>query len=400
MLAHSPPFPIIIDHFPTDNDNCATANDVEGIVLALEHRDRVRRIRLRISVSMEKVVVLMDGEFPMLEYLCVGPSHNMWFPFPKTFQAPQLRHLISFKSTCPIGSRLLSSAAMRLVTLSLVNIPPATHVQPDELLDRVSLMPQLEILWIELDRFFSEHYSNLGVTDMQNAPHVSLPNLRFFQFGGFTAYSEAFFSHIVAPHLEVVRIISWEEQTFSVPYLLQFMNTSRYLGLRLGSATLSFNIVGAALSIYPHRTVKPSVFEMLIEGSPGYKVSNAAQILNPLRPLFSPVVDLALKCEINRPSPELEFETQSTYWRMLLRSFDNVKTVFVANGVIEKLSRSLRFDDGEFPDDLLSELKELAYSPSNDNVDAFADFINTRRNAGLLVTLVRLKDNSLLSHGP
>ena len=363
-------------------------------MLALKHRDRVRRIRLRISISMEKVIVLVDGEFPMLEYLCIGPFHNTWFPFPKAFKAPQLRHLISFNSTCPIGSPLLSSAAMRLVTLSLVNIPPSTHVQPDELLQRVSLMPQLEILWIELDRFFSEHYFNLGVTDAHNATHISLPNLRFFQFGGFTAYSEALFSHITATHLEVVRILFWEEQTFSVPYLLQFMNASQYVRLRLSSATLSFNVVGAVLSVYPHRTVKPSVFEMLIEGSPGYKVLNAAQILNGLRPLFSSVGDLTLECEIDRPSPELEYETQSTYWRMLLRSFNNVKTLFVANDVIEKLSRSLRLDDGESLDEFLPELKELAYSPSNGNVDAFTEFIDTRQNAGHPVTLVRLNDNS------
>ena len=74
-----------------------------------------------------------------------------------------------------------------------------------------------------------------------------------------------------------------------------------------------------------------------------------------------------------------------------------MKTLFVANDVIEKLSRSLRLDDGESPDDFLPELEELAYSPSNGNVDAFTEFIDTRQNAGHPVTLVRLNDNS---HGP
>jgi hypothetical protein len=87
MLAHSPPFPIIIDHLQPDCDNRMTANDVEGTILALEHRDRLRRIRFRTPfLSMtEKVMVLMHGEFPMLEYLCIAPMHRMDFLFPNTF---------------------------------------------------------------------------------------------------------------------------------------------------------------------------------------------------------------------------------------------------------------------------------------------------------------------------
>src|SRR5260221_3286861 len=45
MLAHSPPFPLTIDHLLTNfntDDDIAT-EDEEGILLALERRDRVRR---------------------------------------------------------------------------------------------------------------------------------------------------------------------------------------------------------------------------------------------------------------------------------------------------------------------------------------------------------------------
>src|SRR6266436_9250785 len=46
MLAHSPPLPLTIDYQGTD----ITAKDEEGVVLALEQRDRVRRIRFKIPV--------------------------------------------------------------------------------------------------------------------------------------------------------------------------------------------------------------------------------------------------------------------------------------------------------------------------------------------------------------
>jgi len=389
MLAHSPPFPIVIDHFHTNHGDHMTANDVEGIILALEHRNRVRRIRLRTSfLMMEKVSIPMDGEFPMLEFLCIEPLQNMNFQFPKTFQVPQLRHLILTNFTCPIGSPLLS-AAMGLVGLSLVNIPPSTYFQPEELLHRVSHMPQLESLWIGFALIHPRHDVDLRVIHMDNATHITLPHLRFFQFRGSNAYSEALLSRITAPRLEAVRIAFWEERAFSVPCLLQFMSTSQYL--RLGSAVLSFNVVGAMLSLHPHWKVKVSVFDMFVEDRPEHRVSNAAQILNALSPLFSSVVELLLDYRDNQSSPELQNEAEPTNWRLLLRSFNNLKTLFVASSVVEKLSRSLLLDDGEPPDDLLPELKELAYSPSDANADAFTGFIDARQNAGHPVTLVHLK---------
>jgi hypothetical protein len=179
------------------------------------------------SVSvMEKFMVPLSGELPMLEYLCIMPHmHNMNLLLPEAFQAPRLRHLVLFKCSCPIGSPLLS-AAMGLVALSLVDIPPSTFFQPDELLHRIALMPQLEILWIAFDKFYSGHYVNLGVTDMHNATHILLPNLRYFQFGGVNAYSEAFLSRITAPCLEVVQVSFWEKRPFSVLYL-NFMTSTR-----------------------------------------------------------------------------------------------------------------------------------------------------------------------------
>jgi len=252
MLAHSPPFPIIIDHFYTGFDDRMTANDVEGIILALEHRDRVRRIRFRTPFPMtEKVIAPIDGKFPMLEFLCIAPMHDTDFLFPKTFQAPQLHHLILVNLMSPIGSPLLS-ASMGLVALSLVNIPPSTHLQPDQFLRRVSLMPQLEILWIGFDPESCNHPVDVDLTHMDDTIHITLPNLRFFQFCGFNTYSEALLSRIVAPHLEAVKITFWEEWRFSVPCLLQFMSTSE--DLRLGGAVLSFNSGGARLSIYPNET--------------------------------------------------------------------------------------------------------------------------------------------------
>jgi hypothetical protein len=70
MLAHSPPLPLTVDYHSKDG---ITAEDEEGILLALEQRHRVRHLRLVLPVqSLRKLVMAIDEEFPILEYLIMG----------------------------------------------------------------------------------------------------------------------------------------------------------------------------------------------------------------------------------------------------------------------------------------------------------------------------------------
>ena len=97
MLTHSPPLPLVIDYSCEDRD--VVAQDEEGILLALQRRLQVRRIRLWMSISsLRRLVTAMHGEFPMLETLHIkaltdddnfnGPHLSL----PDTFNAPHLRH--------------------------------------------------------------------------------------------------------------------------------------------------------------------------------------------------------------------------------------------------------------------------------------------------------------------
>lgn len=93
MLAHSPPFPLIIDF--GDEDHEVTDQDEDGILLAFRRRRRVLRIRLRMPTSkLRRLVVAMDGEFPVLEHLYIKPMTNndKDLGLPGTFKARNLRH--------------------------------------------------------------------------------------------------------------------------------------------------------------------------------------------------------------------------------------------------------------------------------------------------------------------
>jgi len=392
MLAHSPPLPLIIDHYYSGS----TADDTKQILFTLQHRDRVRRIRLIKPIPiLEKLIVAIDDVFPMLEYLCIAPQLNASrLVLPRTFQAPRLRHLILSNIAPPIGPPPLSGAT-NLVTFSLLNIPLGIHFGPDTLLEWVSLLPRLETLWID---FYSpiSHFSHADVEwdlmHMQNMAYVTLPNLCNFNFRGVITYLEALLSRITAPRLDVLHVIfftGFTSPTFSVPYLLQFMSTSE--NLRLRRAELSFSDKRVTIAAHPHETaaLSPSFILRIPSRHFNSQVSFAAQILCVLSPVFSSVMDLKFQMYSSMSRTQIENEVELTQWRTILRSFNNVNTLRIPSYLVGVLSRSLQLNGGESPTDLLPCLKELIYSTTSRTGDAFTGFIDARQNAGYPVTLVR-----------
>ena len=125
-----------------------------------------------------------------------------------------------------------------------------------------------------------------------------------------------------------------------------------------------------------------------------WQVSSVAQICNALSQEFSAlsaVEHLTLEHEVHSLSSEEHNDVDRIEWRNLLRSFSNVKIIYVGDGLVEKLSCCLRLEDGELPLELLPELQELTYVGSRDTRagDALVSFIDARQNAGRPVTLAR-----------
>jgi hypothetical protein len=133
MLAHSPPLPLVIDY---RDDDDITAEDEEAIIVALEQRDRVRRIRLDLPVlQLQKLIMAIDGEYPILEYLILADppeERSTVLILPETLQTPHLRHL-TINCTIPIRFQLLTTAA-GLVALNFALFHPSTYFQPTVLL--------------------------------------------------------------------------------------------------------------------------------------------------------------------------------------------------------------------------------------------------------------------------
>jgi hypothetical protein len=374
MLAHSPPLPLVVDYEGGD----ITAEDEEGIVVALGQRDRVRRIRLWMSASnLQKFIIAIDREYAILEYFIMGVSHEdrTALALSETFQAPHLRHLALIGSVLPIGSRLLT-AAIGLVTLHLDMTHPSTYVRPDTLFQWLSSMPQLETLAIH-------HRFPVPSRDVdRHITHVTLPNLRWFWFRGISSYLEEVVCRISTPRLDKLEIDLLNQLNFSFPHLLHFMNTEN---IRFGSAKFEFVKEYIFVDFYIREGSKTYALFINFECRHlDWQVSSAAQTFNALNPIFSAVEHLTLKHKVHSDSSEEHDGVDRTEWHKLLKSFRNVKTLRVDDGLVEELSRCLRMDDGE----LLSELQELTQSGSGSAGDAFTSFIDARQNTGRPVTLV------------
>ncbi|KAF8502388.1 hypothetical protein F5888DRAFT_1671564 [Russula emetica] len=120
-----------------------------------------------------------------------------------------------------------------------------------------------------------------------------------------------------------------------------------------------------------------------------WQVSSVAQIFNALSQILSAVEHLTLAHKVHSRSSEEHNEVDRTEWRKLLRSFSNVKTLQIKDGLVRELSRCLPLEDGERPLELLPELQELTYPGSGNANDAFTSFIDARQNAGRPVTLIK-----------
>jgi hypothetical protein len=175
--------------------------------------------------------------------------------------------------------------------------------------------------------------------------------------------------------------------TLSVPCFLQFMITSEKLGFE--SARTEFSD-GLHVKDYPRGEAGAYALFITVRCRDlDWQVPSAAQVSVSLSQMFCAVEHLSLRLEGRSRLSEDHNGVDRTEWRELLRSFSNVKTFQIDNELVGELSLCLQLADGELPLELLPELQEITYPGSGDDGDAFTSFIDSRKNAGRTVTLVR-----------
>jgi hypothetical protein len=393
VLAQSPPLPLILDY--CDLYDYITADDEVGIMSALEHRDRVRRIRIMQPVHiLQRIIKALHGEFPNLEYLFIE-RHTFYMPIaesnvivviPETFWAPRLRYLVVMGFHIPIRSPLFTTMG-NLVTLSLNFDMPLVYFHPNPLLRQLSLMPQLETS----GNTFSTHLSDNDMESQLLRRAVMrrvTPYLRRFGFQGANAYLEALLPRVTIRLLERLQLYFLDQlKTYLILPRRQFMSSAETVWLK--TVRLAFLKDYLLVDAHSHdREFRTYRFSMSQGGKHlDWQLASVTKFIHTLRTVFSPVEHLVLRYDRNLIPPD---EVDPAQWRELFRVFGNLKTLFVDHGLVGQLSRFLRLDEGESPPtDLFPELRELWYSTTTDDSDGeeFAEFAHARRNAGRPVSV-------------
>ena len=391
MMAHSPPVPLIIDHFDERQD--LTAEDEEGIRFALQHRARVRRIRLMKPVStLEKLVKALDGEFPVLEFLFI--QHQRYhrpvieyetnLELPETFRAPNLRQLVLKNFSTPIESPSFKTMG-HLVSLTIGKIPSSAYFHPDALLQWLSLLPQLETLWIGFN--FSRVVEDQLLLLTPSTTRVTLPNLHWFGFRGSSIYLEALLPCVTMPLLDKLHIYLFNRMIYSIPHLQQLTSSAR--NLRLKAATFTFHSDCLDVKAYSYKGDRLCTLSMELGCRHlDWQVVSAAQVFRALRNILSAVEHLDI--EYRRPFISLEWndEADRARWREFFGTFGKVKTLFVDGELVGQLSRALRPGEEESSTELLPELRALSSSAKASLLDAFRPFVDARQKAGRPVTII------------
>ncbi|KAH9020084.1 hypothetical protein EDB85DRAFT_1896355 [Lactarius pseudohatsudake] len=383
LLSLLPPLPLVITYQFTT----VRVQDELEISHALRLRNRVRRVSLRIPPSsLRKLLVLLEEPFPRLERLSLLSTFDgdMILTLPKTFLAPNLRHLkllgVNLSSELP-----LPSSTDSLVTLTLENI---RGFLPKHVITRLGSFRQLEELSIDFSIPVRHPSAERELLDALETP-VTLLKLKRFTFRGIGAYLESIIAQIRAPHLEQLNI-TFDQVAFALPHLSHFANTTE--GLKLPMTEIIFESDAVAV-VMNHRKLQlgkqPPSFKLRVmhKVDRHRQIDCAAKICSALMPMLSGAEELALivwrRYWSNGGSDPL-----SAMWHKLLRPFIGVKTLHICRNLQQEVARALRADDAGFDPRFLPSLQELVPDISKGYTNSsFTPFIHTRQIAGRPVSV-------------
>jgi len=381
LLAHSPPLPIII--YYGNPEPFDEQGDVEGIRLALQHRERVCRINLHLPFpSLRKVFKSMDGPFPALETLQLYCSsyRNENAMIPTRFEAPNLRHLqlSDFTTFFPLRTNPLTAAIcpQSLVTFSLGEAPPTEHWTPALFAECLEGMPQIRCL--KIGYLFPVEGSHLGQAS-EGVPTVLLSDLEELHFQGDSDYFEALAARITAPSLKKLSITFTNISSRpSLEKLARLIDESKILRFKFARVKFKYNfsIVMDHSELWTGR----GAFELIFDVRSSWRSLDrenelVSKICDALDPMLPKVQSLLLEHAQARDSskwntnPERE---RVVMWRGLLRRFENVETLRVADRLVDELDRLLELDAGDKGSvgSLLPQLKTIVwYDPEPDGID-------------------------------
>lgn len=326
-----PPIPLIIDYnWGGDEDENLTLSEEDDVIAALENPDRVHCVGISVTSSLlEKMAAVIQEPFPMLTHLWLSSEDGNVPVLPKAFLggfAPRLRSAHLERIPFPALSTLLLSAT-DLVDLQLLNIPKTGFILQDKMVAVLVALTRLESLSIE----FQSHLLDRRL--LPPPTPITLPSLTSFNFRGVSEYLEDVVAQIDTPLLKTFTITYFNQLTFHIPRLSEFISRTESLDLpqfKRAGVVFCGNCVCVCLEcdqaerFEGHFTLQVSCQRL------DWQVSNMAQVLSQCFSIstLSSVNDLSINaCDLQ---PGWEEDVDSTGWRGLLSPFTAVETLHIS----------------------------------------------------------------------
>jgi hypothetical protein len=362
MLDVWPPFPIVIASLPSEesDDGDYRIQNVDNIVAALEHRNRVRQIHISdiSSSGLEKVWAAMQEPFPELISLALSSGEKTMAVLPDSFSGgfPRLQEVEFHGIPFPGLPKLLLSAT-HLTELFLYDIPHSGYFSPEEIATALSTLTSLDHLYLGFQ-------SPLSLPD--RASRRPRPPKRFvlhvltkLGFKGVGEYLEDLMDRIDVPLLRLLGITFFNQILFDTPRLIQFINRTSALKAP-EKARVNFWDGTARVELSSRRASDcfgDLSIEILCEKS-DWQVSSLEQVCISCLPPLSTVEDLYIS-EYSHEESNWQGNIENVLWLELLQPFTAVKNLYLSEEFVPRVMPSLQELVGERTTEVLPNLQNI-----------------------------------------
>ena len=382
MLDIWPALPIVIsgNGFPTSGGDNITA--------ALERNDRVCVIDLwgDLTTILSRSAAAIQKPFPVLFDVDLRSNGEWVAPVSDSFlggSAPSLRSIRLDAIPFP-GIRKLLSSANDLVHLDLWDIPDSGYISPEMMLVSLSSLTQLKTLGLE----FHSPRSRPSIESRHSSPQtrVFLLNLTHFWFQGVIEYLEDLVAHVDAPLLHSVRITLFNELSFDVSELPQFINRSeKFTSLNTTRADLTFSKNTVELTLSPQtETVDGIRLTLSISCKESFwPPVSLSHVFGSSLPPLATSERLNIRVEGNwRRLSQWEYALENVEWIDLLRPFTAVKDLYLFEEVALRLAPALEEVAEGSVNDVLPALQNVFFEglqPTGPVQEAIGRFASARQ---------------------
>jgi hypothetical protein len=366
------------------------AASFDDLIAALEHRDRVRQIRIAgyTGPQFERIATLMQESFPALQCLALG-SVDRASRISDTFlngSAPTLQVFGLFGISFPSLPRLLSSTT-HLTTIRLWDIPNTGYFSPESMATCLPALTKLESLTIRF-KFLTPHPERRSQFPLPSQ-RTLLPALTYVHFTGVSEWLEVLAAQIDAPVLDVTWITFFDPFVFDMPQIARFIGQLNLS--RLSDLTLAFNPNSNA-KIHCSPPKSSNVCAALEWGIPfsglALQVSSIAQMCTHVLPLGSSVESLHIVYPDRwGEHPPIEIQPDDmdpTRWLELFRPFASVQELTISAKLEPSIGAALQGLTAESAAKVFPTLRDLSIDgPTTDRAAkrGIESFVTARQHS-------------------